>query len=106
MSLGTVSKSLAAAGDFERAEALARDIPDPEQRELALAALAEAVAAAGDFVRAEALVGSITFSDRRTAALTALVKIASGRVTRNRPGCSPARPRTWPSPASTVGWTC
>ena len=67
----------ALVGHSERAEALARAIPDPDQRERAMTGLAQAAARAGDLDRAEAVAQMITDPHRRARALDELVEAAA-----------------------------
>ena len=84
---------LAAAGDLDRAEALAQSITDPDQRVKAVARLAEAMAYAGDVEcahmlaeRAEALARVMTIPSQqaKTAADLARVVAAAGDLDRAR----------------------
>ena len=77
-----VAKALAAAGQPERAEQLARSITKSDGQMSALTAVAKALAAAGQPERAEQLARSITKSERQLSALTevALVLAEDGSV--------------------------
>ncbi|HEV2259642.1 MAG TPA: DUF4062 domain-containing protein, partial [Streptosporangiaceae bacterium] len=68
----------ASIGYLDRAEALARSIPDLGRRAAALAALARAVAGAGDLDRAGALGRSIPDLDEQARVLAALARAAAG----------------------------
>lgn len=68
--------AVAAAGDVDRAEDLARSITNPNQRAQALAGLARTVAAGGDVDRAERLARSITDPNQHVQALESVARIA------------------------------
>ena len=74
--------ALAKAGQHERAETVARSIPDPDEKARALEAAAAALAKAGQHEQAETVARSITDPYEQARALAAVA------------------PR-WPRPAST-----
>ena len=86
--IGAFSSVLSFAGEWDRAEAVARSIPeDPGERGLALSELAQRLAAADLLERAEAVVRSIPNSDDRSGYMvekvTALLAIASKFLTQS-----------------------
>ena len=77
-------EAAAAAGDLNRAQALAAEIPGSDRRARALADLVGAAAAAGDLNRAQALAAEIPGSDRRARALADLMGAAAAAGDLNR----------------------
>ncbi|GAA2369458.1 hypothetical protein [Dactylosporangium salmoneum] len=69
-----VAEAVAAAGDADRAETIARTITNPGQQAQALTTVAKAVAEAGDADRAVIIARTITNRDQQAQALTTVAK--------------------------------
>ena len=71
--------ALAAAGQHEQAETVARSITDPDRQARALAAVAGALAGAGRHEQAETVARSITNPGRQAQAQTAVAGALAAR---------------------------
>jgi hypothetical protein len=107
--LAALPKALAAAGDFDGAEAIAGSIIQPNRRAWALAELAKVLTAAGDtnraqarFTEAEALARLITDPNRQAEALTWLAKLSVTESTADRLIAAAFRLATWSLPLSAL----
>ena len=77
MTLARLAKAVAATGDWQWAERIARSLAIPSMREYTLVSLTRRIAEAGDLQKAERIIRSLTDQWEQAAALGSLADIAA-----------------------------